>query len=549
MGEDRENSNTRSSKRTQRWAMMVAGIWIQCASGSSYTFSIYSSSIKSALSYDQSTLDTIASAKDVGANLGVLSGILYSAVPGSPWLVHVAGAVQCFVGYLMLWLCVTGRVETPAVWQMCVYMFLASHAQTFFNTADVVTAVRNFPKRRGTAVGLMKGFLGLSGAILIQVYETIFRGQPTSYILLLAILPTVVSLLLMYFIKVDPKIEPDEKTYLNYFSLIAMILAGYLVVIIIWENIQTPGSIAYIVTFLILLLTLLSPLSVALRAQSKTSWLASQSPNIDDTTLMDDDGHVRTTKGEELYSRDSDGTDYHQISIDDDMKPSQREDNLTVLQAMLTWDFWLLFTAMACGMGSGLATINNMSQLGESLGYTTTEISTLVSLWSIWNFLGRFGAGYVSEYFLHRAGYARPLFMVITMAAMAIGHGVISSGFRGALYVGSILVGVCYGSQWSLMPTISSEIFGLRNLGTLFNTISIASPIGSYILSVWVVGYIYDLEASDKESCSGTHCFMVSFLIMASAALIGCLVASVLYFRTRRFYQEVVYIRVRSAQM
>ena len=72
-----------------------------------------------------------------------------------------------------------------------------------------------------------------------------------------------------------------------------------------------------------------------------------------------------------------------------------------LVQAMQSVNFWILFVSMACGMGSGLATVNNIGQIGGSLGYTSHETGTLVSLWSIWNFIGRFGAGYVSDYFLH----------------------------------------------------------------------------------------------------------------------------------------------------
>jgi hypothetical protein len=39
---------------------------------------------------------------------------------------------------------------------MCLYMLLAAQAQTFFNTADVVSAVDNFPDRRGTVIGIIK---------------------------------------------------------------------------------------------------------------------------------------------------------------------------------------------------------------------------------------------------------------------------------------------------------------------------------------------------------------------------------------------------------
>ena len=219
--------------------------------------------------------------------------------------------------------------------------------------------------------------------------------------------------------------------------------------------------------------------------------------------------------------------------------------DMNILQAMSTINFWLLFVAMVCALGSGMATINNISQMGQSLGYTPKEITSLVSLWSIWNFLGRFGAGYISDIVLRTKSWARPIFCAITLAAMSVGHIIIAAGFSGNLYLGSMLVGVCYGSQWSLMPTITSEIFGVKHMGTIFNTIAIASPVGSYMLSVRVIGYIYDKEAPGN-TCFGTHCFMLSFFVMAGVACFGCLVAIALFFRTRRFYQLVVLKRLQS---
>ncbi|XVF50207.1 hypothetical protein PTKIN_Ptkin04bG0077600 [Pterospermum kingtungense] len=51
-----------------KWIATAASIWIQCTSGASYTFGIYSSILKSSQSYDQSTLDTVSVFKDIGAN-------------------------------------------------------------------------------------------------------------------------------------------------------------------------------------------------------------------------------------------------------------------------------------------------------------------------------------------------------------------------------------------------------------------------------------------------------------------------------------------------
>lgn len=219
--------------------------------------------------------------------------------------------------------------------------------------------------------------------------------------------------------------------------------------------------------------------------------------------------------------------------------------DMNVLEAICTTNFWLLFVAMICGMGSGLATVNNIRQMGESLRYSTVQLNFLVSLWSIWNFLGRFGSGYISDAYLHSHGWPRPVFMAITLGIMAIGHIVMASGLLGSLYIGTLLVGLAYGSQWSLMPTITSEIFGVLHMATIFYTISIASPVGSYIFSVKVIGYLYDKVASeDDHSCYGNHCFRTSFMIMAAMAMLGSLVALVLFFRTKKFYATLVAKRI-----
>lgn len=162
-----------------RWFSTAASIWIQCSTGASYTFGIYSSTLKSSQSYSQSTLDTVSVFKDIGANAGVLSGLLYSAVTSSnpgrralapgPWLVHFAGAVQFFAGYFVIWAAVVGLIPPPPVPIMCLFMWVAAHAQTFFNTANVVTGVRNFSDYSGTIVGIMKVRFGFTFLDLFSI--------------------------------------------------------------------------------------------------------------------------------------------------------------------------------------------------------------------------------------------------------------------------------------------------------------------------------------------------------------------------------------------
>lgn len=516
-----------------KWAAMAASVWIQCTSGSSYCFGVYSPLLKSSQSYDQSTLDSVAFCKDVGANIGVLSGLLYSSFAGGegPIVVLAAGAIQCFAGYFLMWLSVTGVLPRPPSGLMCFYMFIAAHSQTFFNTADVVTAVENFPGSRGTVVGIMKGFLGLSGAILIQTYRTLFNGNPSSFLLMLALLPTLLPLLLMLFVQVHHTNGGDNLRYLNVFSFIAMAVAIYLMIVIIGDHFITFQTPIRISIFFLLLILLLSPLSVVFKAHLTEPRTRSECSHHDEIRLI-----------EQLSPSEN-----KQEESGRDQTVLPRVENMNPFEAMRTSEFWLLFLVMACAMGSGLATVNNISQIGSSLGYSNAETSALVSLWSIWNFLGRFGGGYTSDYFLREHGCARPFFIALTLALMSFGHVMISSGLPGSLYLGSVLVGVCYGSQWSLMPTITSELFGMRHFGTIFNTVAIASPLGSYFLSVRLVGYIYDMETSSgTEACKGKHCFMLSFLVMALITSFGFMVSMALFFRTRMFYRQLVLMRTLS---
>jgi len=356
-----------------------------------------------------------------------------------------------------------------------------------------------------------------------------------SYLLMLSLLPPINTLILVWFVRIHNTHHEgeSEKKYLNIFSLMALVIAAYLMIVIILENTLTLQLSIRIFTFIVLMVLLASLLCIAFKAHEKNA-----SNSASESFLAE---------GSNLIVREDSSNNPLPADDTNSQRTLQQGGNLNLFQAVKTLNFWILFVSMACGMGSGLATVNNMSQIGESLGYSTLETGSLVALWSIWNFLGRFGAGYVSDYFLHTQGWARPFFMVITLMTMSIGHVVIAYGLPGALYVGSILVGICYGSQWSLMPTITSEIFGVGHMGSIFNTITIASPVGSYIFSVRVLGYIYDKEASEEGNiCVGTHCFMLSFLIMASATVVGSLTALCLFLRTRQFYGQVVLRRIQN---
>lgn len=317
----------------------------------------------------------------------------------------------------------------------------------------------------------------------------------------------------------------DYKKHLDGFSVVTVIIVVYLMFIIVLQNFVSLPYWARAFTFVVLMVLLALPFGIAAKAHSEDLKILSQGRSIETAAPTIE---YQELPREEVQVQDT----------SDDMLPLEVEMN--ILQAICTIEFWMLFVTMIAGLGSGLTVINNMSQIGESFGYSTIEISNMVSLWSMWNFLGRFGGGHVSDYIMHERGWPRPLLLTVTLGITILGHLIIASGLPGNFYLGPVLVGICYGTNWSLMPTITSEIFGVKHMGTIFNAIAAASPLGSYILSVRVVGYIYDKEANEDNSCFGIHCFMLSLLIVAGVSFLAFLVSLALYFRTRRFYKLVV---------
>ncbi|XP_057863192.2 protein NUCLEAR FUSION DEFECTIVE 4 [Cryptomeria japonica] len=234
---------------SNRWIVLVACIWIECCAGASYSFSLYSQTIKTRFSYTQQQLDIISVLKDTGECIGIISGLLYDRFP--PWLVLLVGAAQNSVGYMVIWLYVTGRLATPALWEMCVFICVAINGQTYYNTASIVTCVNNFPGNRGIVVGLMKGCLGLSSAILSTAWRLVFpESDGSSFLLVAAIVPSVVALVLTPIVR---KHDPVEFKYgssattvrLGMVSAPVVVLALFLMGFSLWgrHSFQASDSI------------------------------------------------------------------------------------------------------------------------------------------------------------------------------------------------------------------------------------------------------------------------------------------------------------------
>ncbi|MCL7044062.1 hypothetical protein MKW94_002192 [Papaver nudicaule] len=557
-----------------RWFMVFASFLIMAAAGATYMFGSYSNEIKGNLKYDQTTLNLLSFFKDLGANVGVLSGLINEVTP--PWVVLSIGAGMNFAGYFMIWLAVTGRIAKPAVWQMCLYICIGANSQAFANTGSLVTCVKNFPESRGVVLGLLKGFVGLSGAIITQLYRALYGDDATGLILLIAALPAVISLMSVHTIRIMKVIRQANELKVFYdFLYISLGLAGFLLVIIIIQK-TVPGfnRAEYGVSSAVVVLLLFSPLLVVIKQEIQLR----NSKNLQEISNSNEDHQIMKVTIELPPSSQPDSIPalprstepLPSMPISSEVKerscfstmfqPPNRGEDYTILQALFSIDMLILFLASICGVGGTLTAIDNLGQIGSSLGYSTTGISTFVSLVSIWNYFGRVFSGFVSEILLRKYRFPRPLMLSIILLFSCVGHLLIAFAFPGSVYIASVIIGFCFGAQWPLMFAIISELFGLKYYSTLYNFGSVASPIGAYLLNVRVAGHLYDEEAkrqliasglpNNGEAdlpCHGVQCFRLSFIIITAATIFGTLISLILVWRTRAFYKSDIYKKFREA--
>lgn len=304
----------------------------------------------------------------------------------------------------------------------------------------------------------MKGLVSLSTAIFTLLCTALFTSDPASFLLLLSVLPFIICTFAMVFLRPVPpssdaaedELEHNNFTFLNIMSII---IAIYLFAFTIMVEIFRVPPLVYKIYSVGLLLLLASPLAFPLKIFI-TNLLVPEDQAKDDLFHRNESDEGKPLlNGDEKDKAEADQVEETQrpahngvatAGLDnecgavgpDQASGSQQENGATtrngsagaiekadthlpisdgggvhdasrgpklgedfpIFGALCTLDFWLLFVTFLCGIGTGITAINNLGQIGQSLGYD--DVAVFVSLVSIWGFFGRLGAGALSEHYV-----------------------------------------------------------------------------------------------------------------------------------------------------
>lgn len=211
--------------------------------------------------------------------------------------------------------------------------------------------------------GLLKGFAGLCGAILTQLYLAIYDGNDAaSLILLAAWLPASVWLVFMFAIRElmcsRRRNDRDEIKIFYRFLYISVSLALFPMVMIIVQKLVTFSKAAFVGSAIVICALLFLPLFVVVANEEFYVSNPDKELRIPGSILQDEKPKVSC--------------------FADIMNKPEKGEDFTILQGIISMDFLLIFITTLCGFGSSLTAIDNFGQISESLGYPQKTINTFL---------------------------------------------------------------------------------------------------------------------------------------------------------------------------
>lgn len=184
--------------------------------------------------------------------------------------------------------------------------------------------------------------------------------------------------------------------------------------------------------------------------------------------------------------------------------------DLTPAQILSKGSFWLLWLLYFIGAGAGLMVIGSISSMAKKSMGTSAFIA--VAVLAIGNALGRVVAGSLSD----RIGRRRTLLIVFLVQAILMFVAIPVTGGESTpllLVLVAALIGANYGANLSLFPSITKDLWGIRNFGVNYGILFTAWGVGGFVLS----RVTQMLKAS---SGSYNSSFMVAGILLILGALL-----------------------------
>ena len=191
-------------------------------------------------------------------------------------------------------------------------------------------------------------------------------------------------------------------------------------------------------------------------------------------------------------------------------KASAVENNAAPMQMLNSGIFWKFWFIYFIGAGAGLMVIGNMAEMAKmSMGEAAF---VAVAIMAIGNAGGRIVAGIMSD----RIGRSNTLLIMLVMQALLMAACIPIVGSQNSsallLVLLATLIGFNYGTNLSLFPSFSKDLWGLKNFGINYGLLFSSWGVGGFVMS-----------RLSQMVMASTGSFASSFMIAGVLLLIGAM--------------------------
>ena len=190
--------------------------------------------------------------------------------------------------------------------------------------------------------------------------------------------------------------------------------------------------------------------------------------------------------------------------------PATRRD-LDWHEMLRTGQFYQLWIMFILSASAGLLIIGNITLIAQDQAPQWDKAFVLVMVVAIFNTLGRFLSGFVSD----RIGRTNTMVLAFVLQAVNM-FMFVQYKTPELLIFGSAFTGLCYGTIFTLFPAATADFYGVRNLGVNYGTVFTAFGVAGVTGSV-LGGRVRDLFGAY------TYAFITCGIMLLAGAVLAFL--------------------------
>ncbi|CAG9938509.1 unnamed protein product [Clonostachys rosea f. rosea IK726] len=504
-----------------RWRIIasIAATLVALACGTNYVYSAWAPQFAQRLKFSVTQSNLIGLFGNLGMyTLGIPVGMFVDHKGPRPAI--LAGAVLLGVGYFPFHIAYDRGSAHVSL--LCFFSYLTGLGGCMACSAVVKISALNWPNHRGTATAFPLAAFGLSAFFFSSLGSLLFPGNPSDFLLLLAVGTSSMTFIGFFFAKIIPNpssspsssdaayaslnsVDPESHPHGDDDEPLQHLHPREL------RPLPEPGT----------------PRRTSAAINSHSSSQIS-SPGYPSHSIDLDDDQAR-------LSVDASHTDCL-IPTSDMLESGQSHVDIRGLNLIKDPTFWLFFTIMSILAGVGIMTINNIGNdskaLWERYDPTVTQHFLVaaqqmhVSVLSVCSFVGRLSSGVGSDWLAKSYGASRVWCLVIaTVIFLAAQLCALSIENPRLLLSVSTLSGLGYGFLFGVFPSIVAEQFGIHGMSQNWGFLTMAPTITSNVFNLFY-GHIYDQQVTVKDDgervcMHGLGCYKDAYWLTLAACAVG----------------------------